>query len=75
MKAAEFDQVLAIRLHRLGRDACLVHDVLVATMADFTAAQELTFYMLTTPSIRAQRTITQKYSQVARNVNNILQSL
>lgn len=71
MKAAEFDQVLAIRLHRLGRDACLVHDVLVG----FTAAQELTFYMLTTPSIRAQRTITQKYSQVARNVNNILQSL
>ena len=44
-------------------------------MAGFTAAQELTFYMLTTPSIRAQRTITQKYSQVARNVNNILQSL
>lgn len=49
MKAAEFDQVLAIRLHRLGRDACLVHDVLVAAMAGFTAAQELTFYMLTTP--------------------------
>lgn len=71
MKAAEFDQVLAIRLHH----ACLVHDVLVAAMAGFTAAQELTFYMLTTPSIRAQRTITQKYSQVARNVNNILQSL
>lgn len=69
MKAAEFDQVLAIRLHRL------VHDVQVAAMADFTAAQELTFYMLTTPSIRAQRTITQKYLQVARNVNNILQSL
>ena len=66
MKAAEFDQVLAIRLHRLGRDACLVHDVLVATMADFTAAQELTFYMLTTPSIRAQRTITQKHISSGR---------
>ena len=49
---------------------CLLND-----LADFTAAQELTFYMLTTPSIRAQRTITQKYSQVARNVNQILQSL
>lgn len=75
MKAAEFDQVLAIRLHRLGRDACLVHDVLVAAMADFKTAQELTFYMLTTPSVRAQRTVTQKCLQVARNVNNILQSL
>lgn len=75
MKAAEFDQVLAIRLHRLGRDACLVHDVLVAAMADFKTAQELTFYMLTTPSVRAQRTVTQKYLQVALNVNQILQSL
>lgn len=75
MKAAEFDQVLAIRLHRLGRDACLVHDVLVAAMADFKTAQELTSYMLTTPSVRAQRTIAQKYSQVALNVNQILQSL
>ena len=75
MKAAEFDQVLAIRLNRLGRDKCLVHDVLVVALAVFKAAQELTSYMLTTPSVRAQRAIAQKYLQVARNVNNILQSL
>lgn len=74
MKRNDFDARLAHHLRSIGRETCSEADVHEYALMSIANAAALAFYMKTEPTV-IHCPAAEKYSQVARNVNQILQSL